>query len=248
MQPTISKSELESQLALKTIIQTATHFNCSEWTIRKHICFFEIKANRLKRSNLDLHHFINKTELGLYLIGLLAADGWLVQKSNRHTPHMVCLSLAEKDSYILELFDLALNKKYRKCLVKRPETQQNCYLINITSETLCSLLISYGLTLNKSKHLKFPPNFNSEELKHYLRGYFDGNGYIGKQVELSVFAPLFIKNLQHFLYNKFNLKLRQSKNGLHFKVDSRLFFKWMYLESNYHLIRKRNAAILYINE
>ncbi len=114
-----------------------------------------------------------------YLLGLLYADG-SVSRLN------ITLRLHQKDKHIMEDLTKILSvplvytppKKYYYESYERSMNGQ--YYFNINSKKVVSDIISLGCTSKKSLTLTFP----SYELipknlfNHFIRGYFDGDGWI----------------------------------------------------------------------
>lgn len=108
------------------------------------------------------------TEMGAYILGWIASDGSLKRNG-------WCISINEKDISILEKIKNAIdpNLKITHQKLKR--------MVSLTvnsiemSNDICSLLkISYG---KKSNLVKFP-DIREDLKRHFLRGYFDGDGSI----------------------------------------------------------------------
>lgn len=198
---------------------------------------------------MNINHIKNKTELGLYLTGLLAADGNFIRsKVNKSKLLGVEIGLAETDRNILYLFDNCFNKQFNH--YKRVRlNQQNFYRINIRSQELCKELLSLGLTVKKSYNLQFPSDLKSSQLKHYLRGMFDGDGYIGVQPQLACKSAYFVKGFLDFISKEFKIhpKYNDKRGIITFKVESKEFFKWLYFDSNYYFKRKLDKVIDYVN-
>ena len=50
--------------------------------------------------------------------------------------------------------------------------------VNVCNKKMCNDLFNLGIVSNKSLTLQFPKNIPNSLIKHYLRGYFDGDGSI----------------------------------------------------------------------
>jgi hypothetical protein len=116
-------------------------------------------------------------ELKYYFLGIVAADGTIVSKGNDNS---VELCLSEADVEILEkLRDLISPERP---IHDKPSKVKKEYLakrLKFSSKPLVDM-ISYYMTLdNKSRNLKWPGNIPDEYLRHFIRGYFDGDGTIG---------------------------------------------------------------------
>lgn len=114
------------------------------------------------------------TEEKAYILGFLYADGNL-HKNGYH----VKLKLQERDKYILEKMNKTL--KSNKPLYfhkKTKETHQHAYSIVLSNKKMYNDLMNLGLYPNKTYDLKFKNVFSDKLFKHFLRGYFDGDGWV----------------------------------------------------------------------
>ena len=82
---------------------------------------------------------------------------------------------------------------------------QDMYRLEIISKHMCEILSSIGATPRKSLTLTFP-NINDSLIRHLIRGYFDGDGYISKpekrgcQIEI-MGTLMFCESLYDILHN-----------------------------------------------
>lgn len=108
------------------------------------------------------------TEKKAYFLGFLFADGYINENLN-----MVDLTLHNKDEEILNKFVNLLYYEGRPLkLIKT-----NYLRLVINSKKITNDLKSHGCFQKKTFSLKFP-NLNENLIKHFIRGYFDGDGCI----------------------------------------------------------------------
>lgn len=112
------------------------------------------------------------TEELAYWLGFLLADGNLRRQGQRSWQTRI--HLAERDKEHLQKFLDFLQSDYP--IYDRPKT--NSCMVTITSETLGALLVDYGITPRKSRTAQIDPRLVDN--RHFWRGVFDGDGYIGK--------------------------------------------------------------------
>ena len=132
------------------------------------------EANRKYSLNEDFFEIID-TEEKAYWLGFIAADGNI--NSNRR---QVIFSLAIKDKKMVEKFKEALESTnpihyYSRKINGR--ISEKARLI-IRSKKLCNDLINKGVVPRKSLILKPPKNVPNHLVRHWVRGYFDGDGSV----------------------------------------------------------------------
>lgn len=118
------------------------------------------------------------TEEKAYWLGFLYADGY-VSSANAYS-HYIGLSISNKDHNHLEKFKTSLKANhpihtYKVSNGYNPNSEY-CRLL-IASKQLYSDAIKQGILEHKTDILK-PPNIEESLVKHFIRGYFDGDGCI----------------------------------------------------------------------
>lgn len=141
-----------------------------------------LKKNKFqyaKYHQVDENFFSNWSIEMAYVLGFLFADGCLTR----------CVKFKSKDYYNLQItiMDLDLLKKIRDLMKSEhpilPRKNSNgkiIYGVTIGREKITQDLIKLGLTPRKSLTAIFP-DMSNEYIKHFIRGYFDGDGSICKQ-------------------------------------------------------------------
>lgn len=130
------------------------------------------------------HEFFRniKTELQAYLLGILASDGCLVERT-----HAVQLHINPIDSELFDLFKIISpdakiiknkpylsNAKVRGRQVQSRESEK----IVIQSTILYNDLIKLGIVPGKTyKEMGIPNQIPISLRRHFIRGYFDGDGW-----------------------------------------------------------------------
>ena len=141
-----------------------------------------------RKYHFDEHYFdVINTPNKAYILGLLYADGY-----NSLDKLTIRLQLQYTDKEILELIRKELNLekplKFIKCsdkVASNGYVSKDMYQLEIYSKHMCKTLESYGMVQNKSLVLKFPTFFDDELYRHFIRGYYDGDGS---------FCPHYTKN------------------------------------------------------
>lgn len=119
-----------------------------------------------------------KTEEDAYILGFILADGYINEKSN-----MLRIKLQEKDLDILKKFCDYFEMDYSFIKYEFHNiTGNKQYYLSIYDKNIIESLKLYGLTQNKS--CKEVPYYNIDKslIRHYIRGIWDGDGYIGKSL------------------------------------------------------------------
>lgn len=198
------------------------------------------------------------TEDKAYFLGFLYADGNHFTKRNRIT-----ISLQERDKHILEKFNeiiesnrpLSFRKKETINKRKGFENCQNQFILNINNKHLSKKLLDLGLFNNKTMILKFPTeNQVPEELqKHFIRGYFDGDGCVEKQGASFMGTFDFCNTICKIVKNKFNINFHTRFKSNYPTCESsiksksaRIFLKWLYDDSSIYLFRKYEKYLIQI--
>lgn len=118
------------------------------------------------RTNLNWKFESIKNETEAYIMGLIMSDGWVT--SNRQIG--IRLNIKDKNvlykiaSYFSENINLKKNGNF--CLFK------------ISSCEAFYNLKKYGITTNKTYDNLRIPEMDEELIRHFIRGYFDGDGTI----------------------------------------------------------------------
>lgn len=198
------------------------------------------------------------TEIKAYMLGFLYADGCNDILNNR-----IVISLCDIDREILEKFSNELygmvqleNRKPNKTTSKKgieywskPQLKFCIY-----SKHICKMLESHGLMSNKSKRIQFPI-LSPENIVHFIRGYFDGDGSISEHLYEKRIMPKyrigfvtqskkFCKQLQQIFYEKTSVKFTIKKMENWYKLNMegnnqvKIVGGWLYDNSNIHLSRK----------
>ncbi|WP_242213367.1 LAGLIDADG family homing endonuclease [Bacillus cereus group sp. BfR-BA-01383] len=170
-----------------------------------------------------------------YILGFIAADG-VIPKENQ------CVSISQKESDILEEIKKELNTN--QPLYQNKKT--GVYMLNINSKTIKDDLMNiHGIMPCKSFNIEFP--FVPEEyLHHFVRGYFDGDGYVNYETYTVSFVGgsyNFMNTLNKLLQNH-NFPSNLLNQNKHYRVilsgrkSIQLFSKWIYKENDLYLHRK----------
>lgn len=203
---------------------------------------------------LDEHFFNNiDTEEKAYILGLLYADGNI-----RHNGFE--LTLMEDDKELLnKISKIFYNKTilyYRKSRNKsKPQ-----YRLFVTSKIIKNDLVSHGCVSAKTFKIRLPM-LDENMYRHFIRGYFDGDGCISfrksstKLVSITITSNIqFCNDISNYVNNKLNInlksKIRYNDVGdviLNKQQNIIIFLNWIYDDAKLYLMRKYIKYNKYIN-
>jgi len=198
------------------------------------------------------------TEQSAYIYGLWFADGSIfLQKQNKK--YYKRFDITNTDKQIMSKIAAIMNTKLYRYKRKDKPNWLICYCIRLYSQELFDFC--YKITgTNKSKHNLNLPNIPRKVFKHFIRGYFDGDGSIhhvtynnrhGKQtIELrtSFTAGIDTGNLLEKLRDAIRTYIpigfrkvtgRKSHKIAFGQYDSALLCNWMYSNATIFMNRKK---------
>ena len=251
----------------------AEHFNCSHVLILRYLeqngiarrCAEE--AHRKYKINEDFFDVIDTQEKA-YFLGFLYADGCNLIETNT-----VRIDLATPDRDILEklvkliyledpLYHIKNTVRENRGLNK-DKTIYSSYM-NINSKHICKVLYNLGCENRKSLTLKWPQWLVDKELqRHFIRGYYDGDGGVSLSQEkrnastLQIISTLdmynnFFKVVKEQTNIQFGqpyhpLNIEESKDVYRFGIAGNRqienFLKWLYKDATIYLDRKYNVYL-----
>ena len=236
-----------------SVSKIGKHFDYSRELIRKTLAKNRLVLRKLHQINhkhiINDHLFDNiDTEEKAYFLGFLFADGNVHKKCNA-----IVLKLHEKDKYILVRFSHMI---YGFEHLLRSE---NNVILKFSSYDMKLRLIELGCVPAKSLILSWPEKLQDPEMiRHFIRGYFDGDGcitsnkndYRANIISTHNFCEA-VKSLI-FKVSCIDGKISHKKNdtnrgnlvtaSLEYAGNRRvaIFMEWLYKDSTIYLIRKHD--------
>ena len=143
---------------------------------------YELRKNETAK-RLVRHDFFSefKTELQAYLYGILASDGCIVEKQ-----YAIQLKINPTDSELFDYFRIISPDVYTheyqgytsNAEVRgRKVSNKGSVSMTIHSKLMHRQLIEHGLVPRKTyEQLSIPKKMPESLIRHFLRGYFDGDG------------------------------------------------------------------------
>lgn len=220
-----------------------------------------------RKYKLDEHYMdVIDTPEKAYILGFFYADGSV------NTPKQtVTMSLQEEDGYILErirnYFSSEKPLEYLDYSNKHDfgYNYKNQYRLLFFSKHLCEELINKGMVQNKSLILEYPEWMPEELHRHFIRGYFDGDGSFGyyknKNSNLKPQGSMtftstesFCKSVQDILTSELDISGgsiydASCHNGvtrtltLGGNKQTKTILDWLYYDTDFYLTRKYERYI-----
>ncbi|MGG0277323.1 LAGLIDADG family homing endonuclease [Bacillus rhizoplanae] len=194
-----------------------------------------VRGSWKRKYDLNEDYFKTWSNNMAYILGFFVADGVIAK--NSHT-----VSISQKEKEILEDMKKKINSNHP--LYKNKNT--GVYMLNLNSKiTKNDLIDLHGITPCKSYDVQFP-YVPEEHLHHFIRGYFDGDGYVNYQRYTVSFvggSHGFMKSLYQILCEQ-NFHPNFIGKGKHYRVilsgrrTIKQFSEWIYKDKELFLLRK----------
>jgi intein-encoded DNA endonuclease-like protein len=219
------------------------------------------ESSRIYKLNVDGFNKID-SEISAYLLGFMYADGYNNQKDG-----CIQIGISSKDVEVLEIFKEYLKSTHPIKINKRSlinENWQDSATLCIWNKNISKNLAELGCYQGKSLTLQFPTEQQvpKDYLHHFVRGYFDGDGYVEKKGKRADFwgTEDFLNALKVILETdaglinipKFGIRFPERNNttrcmwlqGIHKSIP---LYNYMYRDSNYCLTRKKERFLISVN-
>ena len=235
----------------------AITFGIPEWKLKKLIAAngWGKKAPVLGNEQL----FNTYTEESCYWAGFIAADGNVDSKG--------------RIRIMLKYDDIQHLEKFRKVLQSTHAISSNTEVYNrcsfeFTSHDMCGMLeVNFNIVPNKTDKYVLPSSIPLDMFRHYLRGYFDGDGSVCESFSntnsttATLYATFcsgsfsFIDKLFYKLRSELGLGgcLQDFGTGKKWQIkystnDAIALLKYMYTGSSIHLDRKYHIFDTIVNK
>lgn len=236
--------------------EIGSRFGISPQRVSDCFKYYNIKFDR-RGLRINDYFFDNiDSELKAYLLGFLVADGCCrLEKRNLHYTKRIAFNNTIDDKETIEALhsnicpdSSLLVKNYTHNRKKKP-----CYTLQWTSEHMFDILgAKYNIkplkTLDKSFYI--PEDSIPEELwRHFIRGFFDGDGHVGCSIVEFVFnSEHFMKQIMGWFRNfSYRIYHIQGKTTDYWKVIinasdkvKKCIYDFLYKDATIFLSRKRN--------
>lgn len=206
--------------------------------------------NHYRKYPINQYYFdIIDSEEKAYFLGFLYADG-----CNHKNNTKVSIFLKEEDKNILVKLNSLLQPN-KPLTYRSQKIGTSQYGMQISNKRISDKLNSLGCIPNKTFTLDFPNNsqVSNDFLIYFIRGYFDGDGWLGEKDISITSSNLFCHKLSNYLLENYDIKTRKRlKNKvveLCFPRNCvKPFLNLIYKNSNIHLERKYQKYLKYHNK
>lgn len=254
----ISKKEIEQiiklyqeNVSLREIEKIVHHGRAAISKMLERLGIKNVKGNHYRKYFFDFNFFEKiDNELKAYWLGFLYADGCILQRRD-YGEQEFKIALGIKDEEILQKYKEDLKSTYPIRYDKRSDENNNfqdqaicCYRSQKTVDDLKKL----GCTKNKSLTLDFPNKSQVPEelIRHFIRGYFDGDGsissYNGYYNINFVGTENFIKKLSTYFEGGSIYPDKRKQNSWYFNLGGNLqvlkAYHYLYDNANRYMKRK----------
>lgn len=234
-------------------------------------CPFEYGRCSIRRVRKTFFKNI-ETEIQAYLLGFYAADGSINEKRKTLRIH-----LKSDDAEIVYLYKDFICPDARTFIVQPHKTTgrggrivqaHQSFGIDINNVEICNSLVDLGFGYAKSYSDLHLPNIKHSLLRHFIRGYFDGDGSVSgfvpkeknrkprfrKQFEIVAKSKSILEDIKQF-FEKYTIKINLNyckrddmyKLSTSSMVEFNKIYDLLYSNSNYYLSRKFNKMYHYVN-
>lgn len=246
-----------------TILNISKQLNVPKRKVRKILVSNNIELKKpgfCNRKYIVYEDFFDNidTEEKAYFLGFLYADGY-----NNTQNSFIRLTLHEKDVHILEILNKLIQRDRPIATYTHKERKTNYNTLTIRSKKISKRLEEIGCFQKKTFLIEFP----SEDIvscslqRHFIRGYFDGDGCItgnisrGKKTPSFQFSLVSTEIFLNSIINIFNKEMGIQINKMYTRHPERnncirtifvggnnnckLIRDWLYQDSTIYLDRKK---------
>lgn len=220
-------------------------------TVRSWISKAGISRHRGPASgvvNEDYFDYID-TEDKAYWLGWLMADSCISVYNGQYS---LKIHIAIKDRILIDTFLRFIRSSNKPCI----KQYRGCtsYYVSLTSRHMVEALIRHGVVQSKSARCSIP-DIPQDLVRHFVRGYFDGDGTIethGKQRRAGITGhPLLLEQILDMIIQSHPLercpKIYPSTGTSYFLISRRhdleMFYDYLYGDATIWLPRKRDAFV-----
>lgn len=165
-------------------------------------------------------------EFNAQFFGLIMSDGCLRKEGRNKTAQAIRLSLKDI-AFIDELHkQICIGNK-----VQFDSRGAGSATIKYRNSNSINFMMQNGLTEAKSLTLQFPKNIPDEQLHHFIRGFFDGDGSIvARPTKYNTYFQVSITSGSQNFLQSLQLVLKEKQN-----IDSQIYIDGRSTNKSYYL-------------
>jgi hypothetical protein len=186
------------------------------------------------------------SERQAYWLGYIYADG-SVRLGN--APRL-SLNVKPSDFYHVERFQKEIGSHHKPYKMKSVKAVEGTMRVDISSVSIVRGLIAYGCHPNKMYDLEPPTGLPENLIRHFIRGFWDGDGSVGqygkyKQLHMSATGT---DSMINWIHKQFPFKSYVGRSGNQARVRSTSYYAlmnmhYLYENSTISLDRKKDFYI-----
>jgi len=213
-----------------------------------------------KKYDVNADYFENiDTQDKSYWLGFLYADGYVRMKDGRSGE--LKLKLKKSDKKHIELFRKCIGSTHKiidgisKVVVSGRTYESECSSLSVYNTKIVKDLFSCGCVNNKTFKINIP-KLSSDLIRHFIRGYFDGDGCVcgmKKRIRFGFTSGsnMFLQQLKNILIKECKLgdnKINNFDISWTRKGDLLNFYHYIYDNSTIYLKRKKEKFDYIVND
>lgn len=244
----------------KNVMEISKKYNISTASI-----YYQLKLNGVDIEYIPVRkHTVNEkyfsnidTEEKAYWLGFLMADGSISKTSQyQKNSNRLQINLSSVDRVLLERFKTSIetDAEIVDYIPKGTYSTNPMNRLDINSQSICIDLEKYGMIKNKTGKKNMSPDIHQSLTRHFIRGFFDGDGSIikrenGYSVKFTANESILVQIREDFIKNLGILSIatispesrgKKSYNmGIHCSEDIVKIKKYFYDDATIYLERKR---------
>lgn len=243
----------------RNMAKVARIMKCSESTVSSVLKEYNVKqlsmAEVKRRYVIDENYFdAIDTQNKAYSLGFIFADGSINKNGNGFA-----ISIQERDKELLDKLNHEFGGNRKLSFIeynKKNKNWQNQYCLAISNQKMNQDLVKHGAVPNKSLSLEFPDSISDDLIRHFVRGYFDGDGSLAKNEDRCtiISTESFCKSLANIVTNELDIHCsimlchgNKDKPTRTFQIAGKnqvkKFLDWLYLDAKLYLCRKHSLYL-----
>lgn len=213
----------------------------------------ESNVNRIRKLNKEYFDIID-SEHKAYWLGFIMADGCICKTESKGKYNRLCFNLKSPDKHLLDQLQIDLQSDYpikiKNNVNKKLDFECTICELRISSAYLVNSLITHSVIPNKTGHELIPESIPKNLVKHFIRGFYDGDGCLSSTKKLSIGSAsnLILDQINQCINDELNIQFhiyeRTEYSMPFFLIDSnhyvnnKIFLEWLYEDATIYLDRK----------